>query len=35
MFARIRIDVLDAITAIRMREFKYALPGWLFARIYG
>jgi hypothetical protein len=32
---RVRIDVLDAITAIRMGEWRYALPSFIFNRIDG
>ena len=34
MLNRIRIDILDAITAIRMGEWSYALPACIFRRIY-
>jgi hypothetical protein len=34
MFNRIRIDILDAITAFKMREYRMMLPGWLYAKTF-
>jgi hypothetical protein len=34
LLRHIRIDVIDAITAIRAREWSYALPACIFRRIY-